>query len=186
MKFSAIYAIVNEQNGKKYVGSAFALDKRWRQHVSNLRHGRHRNIGLQNAWNKYGEDQFKLVVLEVVEDKEVILAREQHWIDATKCCEKQFGYNIREVAGSCKGNSDEVRELISRVKRGQKRGCSAETRKKISESKMKSGYVMSEETRARLSRANKGKPGRPLSESEKLRLSAIHKGNSYRLGVTHT
>jgi group I intron endonuclease len=188
MKFSAIYAIVNQQNGKKYVGSAFALGKRWTQHVSNLRHGRHRNTALQNAWNKYGEHQFELVVLEIVENKDLILIREQHWIDATKCCEKEFGYNICEVAGSCKGNSDEVRKRISEIKKGQKRRCSEETRKRISESKKKSGYVMSQETRAKLSKANKGRqwPGRTPSEAGKLRIAAAHKGNSYRLGIAHT
>ena len=55
-------------NGKKYVGSAVNFKRRRRKHRKSLRKGTHHSPHLQNAWNKYGEDNFKFDVLEYVED----------------------------------------------------------------------------------------------------------------------
>lgn len=78
-----------------------------------LRNGKH-NKYFQNAFNKYGENNFLFVILEEC-DKQDLLIREQFWID--NCLPE---YNMNKIAGSGLG-------LI----------FSKETRKKMSESAIK-------------------------------------------------
>lgn len=55
---SGVYLIRNTVSGREYVGSSADIDKRWSGHKSDLRRGVHANRYLQNAWNKYGADQY--------------------------------------------------------------------------------------------------------------------------------
>lgn len=55
-----IYQIKNKKTNKSYIGQTTNLfRKRKNQHLSLLRKGIHKNPHLQNAWNKYGEVNFK-------------------------------------------------------------------------------------------------------------------------------
>lgn len=85
-----IYYIKNLVNGKKYIGSSKNLTKRLRDHKSALRVGRHHNIHLQRAWNKYGEENFKFVSKEFKHG--CLLSRENKYI---KLCGH---YNIATIA----------------------------------------------------------------------------------------
>lgn len=96
---SGIYQIRCIPTGKIYVGSAVNLQKRWTQHRSALRHNRHGNKMLQNAWNKYGEYNFDFTLLEFV-DKSNLIHKEQEWMDRTDCANRQVGFNIFDAAGS--------------------------------------------------------------------------------------
>lgn len=112
-----IYEIRNLANGKLYVGSAVDLQKRLLEHRRTLRLNFHRNRKLQNAFNKYGEKFFEVKVLELVEQTEQLLEREQFWLDVTQAVKN--GYNILEKAGSNLGLkwSEESCELSSRIRR---------------------------------------------------------------------
>lgn len=59
-----VYAIKNKSSGKMYIGSSIQPKKRETQHFSNLRNSRHPNNYLQNAFVKYGENDFEWVILE--------------------------------------------------------------------------------------------------------------------------
>lgn len=61
-----IYKIINVVNSKFYVGSTTNKKVRFRQHRKLLRGNRHHCKHLQASWNKYGEDKFEFVVVEVV------------------------------------------------------------------------------------------------------------------------
>lgn len=94
---AGVYAIRNHLNGKRYTGSTkrgFAY--RRYGHLRALRRGEHHSPALQAAFDKYGEDAFEFVVLEVVESptRERVLAAEQRHID------QQSEYNVSRVAGS--------------------------------------------------------------------------------------
>lgn len=78
-------------DGKAYIGSSKNIEKRWKQHLKSLRMQSHHNIFLQRSWNKYDEQTFELVVLEVT-DK--LFEREQFWIDELKP-----EYNLGSVGG---------------------------------------------------------------------------------------
>lgn len=59
-----IYKIVNITNSKVYIGQSNNIKKRWTEHRSALNNNRHVNVHLQNAWNKYGENNFEFVIIE--------------------------------------------------------------------------------------------------------------------------
>lgn len=120
-----IYGIYNIVSNKWYVGQT--ADKkgfagRWSVKRRNLNNNNKKpNCYLQNAWNKYGENNFKFVVLEVlnVRDKSLLAKREGYWINHYKSNDRKYGYNIRKVSETNLG-----------IKVGPKSG---ESRKKISE-----------------------------------------------------
>jgi hypothetical protein len=98
---SGVYQIRCKRNGKIYVGSAVNLRARWDTHRRDLRKGFHHNPYLQHAWDRYGESDFELVVLEYVEVAR-LLDTEQLWIDRTGCINRCVGYNIKPEA-TCSG-----------------------------------------------------------------------------------
>jgi group I intron endonuclease len=77
---SGIYKIINLVNNKFYVGSSVNLRTRKAKHFSELRHNKHNNRYLQNAWNNYGEDNFIFVVVEELADGTDTLAAENVWL----------------------------------------------------------------------------------------------------------
>ena len=79
-----IYMILNILNNKFYIGSAFNLKKRISMHLSYLRRNVHHNKFLQNAYNKYKEENFKIIILASVLDKSKILEIEQLFLDDLK------------------------------------------------------------------------------------------------------
>lgn len=144
-----IYYIKNLINEKCYVGSSKNLHMRKRHHFSSLRHNKHPNQYLQNSWNKYGEENFEFIIIEILPDTtslEDLLAREQYHID-----NKHSEYNIFKIAGSPKGFShDEKTKLrISKSMKGIRK--SAQHAKNISKSQK--GKVFTEEHKLKLSKA---------------------------------
>ena len=57
-----IYMIENLINHKVYIGQSQDIERRHKDHIRHLKHGNHDNSHLQNAWNKYGADNFRFVV----------------------------------------------------------------------------------------------------------------------------
>lgn len=59
-----IYGIQNKINGHIYIGKTMvSFGDRWDCHKGQLRGGYHDNRHLQNAWNKYGEDNFPFIII---------------------------------------------------------------------------------------------------------------------------
>lgn len=135
---SGIYKIMNIVNNKIYVGSAVDLRKRKSQHFSNLKNNKHVNKHLQSSYNKHGLENFKFEILEYVKDKEMLIEREQYYIDTLNP-----EYNICKIAGSCLGlkKSYNVKKKISEARKGVKH--SKETKNKIS--KALKGKVFTQE-----------------------------------------
>ncbi len=94
-----VYQILCVPTGKIYIGSTVDLRARWSSHRRSLRRGRHSNVFLQQAWDKYGEENFTFSVLDFVEASE-LLRTEQTWLDKTKCADRNVGFNIFDVASS--------------------------------------------------------------------------------------
>ena len=83
LSFCGIYMIVNLLNNHKYIGSSVNIKRRLEVHRSNLRHNHHDNPHLQNAWNKYGEDNFVFNILERC-SKDERFEREQYYVNSIK------------------------------------------------------------------------------------------------------
>lgn len=88
-----IYKIENKVNGKVYVGQSINIEQRWAGHRSMLRHNHHENQHLQNAWNKYGENNFQFLVVEEC-SKKLLNNREKYWINYYESYNDKNGYNI--------------------------------------------------------------------------------------------
>lgn len=58
-----VYTITCVITGATYVGQAINVAARWNKHESLLRRGKHHNVHLQRAWNKYGPSSFAWQIL---------------------------------------------------------------------------------------------------------------------------
>ena len=125
MKKSGIYEIRNTVNGMVYVGSSSNLIHRFAQHRWMLRNNNHYNNNLQSSWNIFGEVSFSFKILEICE-KELLIDREQFYMDKLRSVEREFGFNI----DTTKGFSEEHLANSSRVNMGKI--IPQETRDKIS------------------------------------------------------
>ena len=181
MSENGIYRIINLINKKVYVGSSSRLRRRRYDHFKYLKLNKHPNKHLQSSYNRYGEDNFTYEILEklpFIEDRELLknmlLEREQYWIEELKSYLSEYGYNLNPVAGSRLGSkcSEETKKKISESNKG--RIQTEEHRRKNSEANK--GRVVSEETRQKISEAQKGKKRKPLSEEHKKKISKGNKG----------
>lgn len=203
MNKSGIYCIRNSINGKLYIGSAVNFRLRWKGHRSLLNRNTHHGVFLQNAWNKYGSESFEFFIIEYVEDKNMLIEREQYWLDLfTVECEI---YNTCKVAGNTLGFKHtketllkiseaskklvRTREHCEEISSSQKgKIITTEQREQIS--KTLTGRKSSEETKRKISESNKGKKhsteskmkmsiatkGKVRSEETRRKISAIQKG----------
>lgn len=96
-----IYQIINQITQEKYVGQTTNFSRRKENHISALRNNHHPNPKLQNAWNKYGENNFSWIVNSYNITKEELDALEKKTIAQ----ENSFlcGYNLTE--GGTGGNT---------------------------------------------------------------------------------
>lgn len=94
-----IYCIQNKINKKIYIGkTSMDFSSRWKIHIRKLKTGSHHSKPLQNAFNKYGIDNFEFVILEKVPrveliDKQYLLDLEQIYLNAYQPFQKK-GYNV--------------------------------------------------------------------------------------------
>lgn len=118
----AIYKIVNKINDKIYIGSCIGHYRRKAQHWYKLRQGTHDNNHLQSAWNLYNEENFEFIIIEFISNTNVLIEREQYWMDMLNVCNRKIGYNKAPRAGSNLGRkmSLESRQKMSLAKKGVK------------------------------------------------------------------
>jgi group I intron endonuclease len=79
-----IYEIHCQKSGKKYIGSSKNIEKRWQSHLSNLRRKAHHNYKLQQAFIRYGEDNFTFQVLEEIYNEDLLYEIEEKYIKQYK------------------------------------------------------------------------------------------------------
>jgi len=125
---AGVYCILNTVNNKFYIGSVVKSEKgncfrrRWLGHLSSLKGNRHVNRHLQYSYNKYGENSFQFLILEIVEEKDKIHEREQFWIDKTQCV--KLGYNVNAQAICVNKNytvKENTKEKLSKHFKGKSR-----------------------------------------------------------------
>jgi group I intron endonuclease len=89
----AIYQIRNIINNKIYIGSTNNVRKRWNNHRSKLNNNIHENQYLQQAWSKYGENNFQFSIIEEVQDFNRI-EKEIFYLNEKRSYERHIGYNF--------------------------------------------------------------------------------------------
>lgn len=101
---AGIYKIVNNLNGRIYVGSSGVIEQRRRRHFLDLKKGIHRSRFLQRDFSICGVSAFQFAVIENIDASLVselrveLLRREQYWIDKL-----DPPYNLERIAGSSVG-----------------------------------------------------------------------------------
>lgn len=116
-KITGVYFIENKINGKKYIGSAVDIGKRWLQHRRALRNDRHINSYLQRAWNKDGESNFELKIDYKCDDKQVAQLLEQLWFDYYFIFAKAKRYDIYNLSDRASGGpmTDENKAKLRKI-----------------------------------------------------------------------
>jgi len=82
---SGVYAIVCTATWRSYVGSSVNIGNRVSGHFGQLKNNCHTNQELQSDFTLYNSDSFKIEVLELVDNMN-LLERERHW--------SSLGYNL--------------------------------------------------------------------------------------------
>ncbi len=152
---TGIYEIRNIKNGRRYIGSAVNVSKRWREHLRQLEQGNHHSRFMQRCWNKNGGESFIFRVIKACKVDDLI-AEEQKAIDSGRP-----EYNSAKTAGSMIGHIH-----------------STETRKKMSDSRPKdfspmTGKSHTAETKLKISKAKSGVKQNP--ETVRRRAEALKK-----------
>ena len=190
---AGIYVIRNKVNGKIYIGSSIDMRKRWHIHKYYLCSNNHNNRHLQSSWNKYGEENFELIVVETVSDKNNLIKREQYWIDKHNFNDL---YNIRLNAQSNLGlkHTNETKKKMSENQLGEKNSFYSKhhtdkikklwSKSRTGENNPRYQCVMTDETKQKISIGNKGKI---LSDEQKKKISNSLKGSkNHFYGKHHT
>lgn len=182
-----IYMIRNVINDKKYIGKSFDINKRWSNHKYKLNKGAHVNNHLQNAWNKYGKDNFEFSIIELCNEDD-LNDREIYWIKVTDAYYN--GYNQTE-GGEGTHLPEEVKAKIGAA--AKEWWANPENKNRMSEARKGEGSFWygkmfskdmiqklseahknpSEEVRQKQSRARQGKQ---LTEETRRKISESSKG----------
>jgi len=93
-----IYKILNKENGMFYLGRSKNIKKRWSRHKYELSNNRHHSKHLQRAWNKYGENNFVLEIIETTLEKDLI-KKEKYYLKKLKPWKNNIGYNLSKLSG---------------------------------------------------------------------------------------
>lgn len=155
---SGIYSIT-APSGKRYIGSAVNIARRWGVHRSNLISGRHHNKPLCSAFRKYGLDNLRFEILELCAASELIEI-EQRYIDSAP---PGTLYNICATAGSVLGRKHTDTALAR-----MREAMTPEKRARIADAKR--GRVLPAETLARMSTAQQNRSAdwrRKISEGQR-------------------
>lgn len=172
-----IYIISNIKNGKVYIGSSKAIQKRLYQHKYLLKNNKSHSPKLQNAYNKYGKESFIFAIIECCKE-ENLKDVEKMWIEFYDCVNK--GYNCsNDTECSTRGlkHSDDTRKKMSLA---QKKLTNLPHRKEMSSkiissyNKTLKGVPKSDLHRKKISESNMGKK---MSEDTKTKQSIRMKKN---------
>jgi group I intron endonuclease len=173
MSICSIYKIINEANGKVYIGQTWSpVLERFRKHgyaSSNC-------VKIRNAINKYGSDNFKIELITVCSTQEVADHLEMYFIKQYNSIENGYNVLMGGKTGSRKGlrHSEETKIKLSLKARDRRH--SEETKNKLSE--LKKGKTLSKEHREKLSLSKRGKV---FSVEHKANLLGNHKGMTWKL-----
>ena len=118
---TGIYKIENLINHKVYIGKSVNIKKRWKEHIYLLNKNNHINPYLQNAWNKYGPEQFEFKIIELC-PLSTINEREIYWINYYGGIDSLNTYNVTKGGYGGAGNDEWRKKISETVKKHYKNG----------------------------------------------------------------
>lgn len=117
-KFGIIYKITNLVNDKVYVGqTSHSLDKRWSEHLRDIKRESSESRTLCRAIRKYGPESFKKEIIETTELTN-LNERERFWIKKLNSLSfnSGFGYNMTIGGEGIRGRVQSQEEKAKRAK----------------------------------------------------------------------
>ena len=177
-----IYLITNLINQKKYVGiTKKTIEERWKDHIDTA-YKRKKKYAIHNAINKYGPENFSIVLLEEHENAQ----QECYWIDHYKTFDE--GYNLTKGGDGTIGIVLTEDEKIERTKRakilhgGKKIGMYGRKHSEETKQKIRETHILLNRTGQNNplfgkthSEESKQKMRKPKSEKTKMRMSQAQK-----------
>jgi group I intron endonuclease len=160
-KIIGIYKITNKINGKYYIGQSNNIENREIKHFKTLRKNIHFNNYLQNEFNLFGEQNFKINVIFLCQLEDLDKC-EKIWIKLLDAQNREKGYNFSEGGNAFMRNrkhTPEAKIKMSLALLGNKRCL---------------GHKATEETKAKMSAAHLGRKRKPFSEETKAKMRAKH------------
>lgn len=154
-----IYKIQCKIDNKVYIGYSSNITQRFVLHKYKLNKGIHENSYLQNAWKKYGEDNFFFVILEECL-LDMCIEREDYYVKEYKSYHRRFGYNLAITGvGNIGKMPKHIIEKSKKIKRenAAKRGYwfKPETIKKQADGRR--GFKHTEEAKVKIKIASTGR-----------------------------
>lgn len=111
-----IYKVINLINSKFYIGKSNNPQKRMTSHIwcAKQEHPEYRQY-FQRAIRKYGPENFKLEIIEEIDNEKLAFERETYWILKTNSNNKKIGYNETIGGEGSSGHilSQEVKDKLS-------------------------------------------------------------------------
>lgn len=135
-KLSGIYKITNQINNKCYIGSAVNLKLRLQRHYYELCKQLHNNKYLLQSFNKYGEEQFDIEILEIFEtiNYNELLNIEKSYILYYDSINESKGYNLMlDNSTHFKNLNKSESHILLNKKRDSKPVCAMNIRTGIKE-----------------------------------------------------
>jgi len=175
---AGIYQIKNVINGNAYIGQSVELNRRSHDHFQRLKNNKHENGHLQNAFKKYGKENFVFDILLYCEpfeltryEQKIVDILEPQYNICKECVDSPKGIKRTEesklkmsLAANGRKHTEETKRKISLANKGRK--VSEEGRYNMSVAR--TGHVMSEEKKQKIS---KSLTGRKHSEETKQKMS---------------
>ena len=93
-----VYAIINTQTGKSYIGSSYNLDLRFEQHRTMLITNSHHNKGLQRDFNKFDYDLYLFKFERLKEFKYPVPRFYLYFLEEKYIKNTKDKYNIQQSA----------------------------------------------------------------------------------------
>lgn len=174
---SGLYIIENVATGAFYVGSCKRFTERRAKHRYALRHDRHENQLLQQAWNCHGEAAFRFVDVARMPLADA-RQREQRllsaWLGNALC------YNLSpSIKGGMHGRTHSAESRARMADRQRGKTATASTRAKMSDAQR--GRSMSVEARQRQSASQLARfAEHPRPKGQKMSSTAIERRQASR------
>lgn len=107
----SVYLITNLVNGKIYIGKTKkSLEKRFEDHLNDGKDLSNTRF-LMNAIRKYGQENFKIELIETTPTEQDSYNRESYWIMEKRSHERNIGYNMIIGGGEAKGTYDPIESI---------------------------------------------------------------------------
>ena len=167
-----VYKISNTlcPEGKYYIGYSCNIKQRLQKHKSTLRGGKHCNIRMQRAYEKYGSECFDYEILQECENEEEAKNIELSYLEDLTIRDKLYNLHYNSSGGDMLTFHPDREQIIE---------------KRAIEQKKRNSELTPEEYKRRFctkTGEKNGMYGRTHTDEVKRLYSEMHKGNTYCLG----